>query len=287
MEENNIDGSIEEMKDTVKEGTNEQREEQIEEQKEGKRKERTKRRVEERVQKLIAAGGYCSRRKAEELIVAGRVAVNGTIVSIGATATRDDLLTVDKKPIVPDERIYLIFNKPVGCVTAVTDAHEKTVMDYIDIKERVFPVGRLDKDTSGLLILTNDGELTNKITHPSYEVKKIYRVRLNSPIRDSELRRVERGVLLEDGQSAPARVVRLKGSEANNPEVEITIHEGRNRIVRRIFEAIGYEVVALQRVRINNVVLEGIPLGRYKSTTKEVIERRLFGSKKKSERKSF
>ncbi len=225
----------------------------------------------ERVQKLIAAAGYCSRRKAEELIAAGKVTVNGKVAKLGDTATEQDAILVEGKPLQRERLVYLLFHKPVGCVTAVTDTREKTVMDYIKVKERVYPIGRLDKETSGLLILTNDGALANRIMHPRYEVEKTYKVRLDRSIRDSELKKAMRGVSLEDGPSAAAKATRI-----GDAELEFTIHEGRNRIVRRIFEALGFTVVALQRVRIGTLALGKLRPGEYAFVTRGKIEQAVF-----------
>ncbi|MFH1650109.1 MAG: pseudouridine synthase [Candidatus Woesearchaeota archaeon] len=212
-----------------------------------------------RVQKLLSNWGYCSRRSAEDIIAQGRVSVNGKIISLGDQATEQDDIRIDGKRVRQERKIYIAFHKPIGCVTAVTDKHEKTVIDYIRIKERIFPVGRLDKNTSGLLILTNDGDFANQIMHPSNEIKKTYFVKLGWAIAPSDIRRLREGIQLEDGLTRPA-LVRI-----HDPDfIEITIHEGKNRIVRRMIEALGHKVIALQRTRIGRIDLGTLRPGRYR-----------------------
>jgi len=224
----------------------------------------------ERVQKVIANAGLCSRRNAELLIEQGKVTVNGTVAKLGDTATEQDEILVEGKPLSKEQPVYLLFHKPVGCVTAVTDAHEKTVMDYVRIRERVYPVGRLDKETSGLLILTNDGDLAQRIAHPSFETKKTYVAELNTTIRLSELKKLERGLELEDGKTSPCTATLLSPMV-----VELVIHEGKNRIVRRMFEHLGYTVVALRRTKIGALTIGDLPLGRYRLVSKNLIEKAL------------
>ncbi|MBU0470334.1 MAG: rRNA pseudouridine synthase [Nanoarchaeota archaeon] len=213
----------------------------------------------QRVQKLLSNYGYCSRRKAEELIQEERVKVNGKVITIGDKASEEDQILVDNKPLRKEKKVYLIFNKPPGCVTALTDERYKTVMDYIKIKERVFPIGRLDYNTTGLLLLTNDGDFANQIMHPRHEIKKTYLVEIEKPIKNKEINQIEKGVDLEDGMTAPAKVKLL----ANNL-LEVTIHEGRNRIIRRIFSALGFKVLFLQRVRVGKLGLGDLEEKRYR-----------------------
>ena len=162
-----------------------------------------------RVQKLLSNYGYCSRRKAEELIIEGRVKVNNKVITIGDKATEEDILKVDNKIVNKNKKLYLIFNKPKGCVTALNDQFKKTIMEYIKIKERVFPIGRLDYNTEGLLILTNDGDFANKIMHPRYEIKKTYQAEINKPITKREIEQIELGVELEDGRTSLAKVKKI------------------------------------------------------------------------------
>ncbi len=213
-----------------------------------------------RVQKLLSNYGYCSRRKAEELIKEGRVKVNGKIIEIGDKAGEKDKISVDNKPVRKQKNVYLMFNKPIGCVTALTDSRFKTIMDYVRTKERVFPIGRLDFNTSGLLLLTNDGDFANTIMHPRYEIKKTYQVRLNKPLVKKDSKKIEQGMELEDGKTSPAKIVSLTPTF-----LEITIHEGKNRIIRRMFKALGYGVVSLGRVRIGKLLLGKLKNGHYRA----------------------
>lgn len=212
----------------------------------------------QRVQKILSNNGYCSRRKAEEFIKEGRVKVNGQVIKLGDQATDKDKITVDDKPLKIMDKIYVKFHKPAGYVTAVKDRYEKTIMDLIKIKERVFPVGRLDKNTSGLILLTNDGDFANKITHPRYEIKKTYLVGLYNIIPEAKLNQLRQGVNLSDGKTAPAKIVKK-----HEKLLEVTIHEGRNRIIRRMFRKVGFEVNFLKRVRIAKLNLGELPEGRY------------------------
>ncbi len=218
----------------------------------------------ERVQKLLSNWGYCSRRKAEELIKQGRVTVNGLPITIGDSAGPNDKINVDANPVKPDKPAYYVFHKPIGCVTAMSDKTYRTVMDYIDVPERVFPVGRLDYNTSGLLILTNDGDYANKIIHPKYETQKAYFVEIEGTITKEQIKQLREGIKLKDGKTAPARVKRYSAHR-----MEITIHEGKNRIVRRMFEALGHKVKKLERVRIGRLRLAKLKPGEYKKMSLE------------------
>ena len=213
----------------------------------------------ERVQKILARRGYSSRRKAEELIDEGRVAVNGSVISLGDQADDSDTITVDGSPILAQRMRYLAYHKPVGFVTALTDAHEKTIFDELDIDERVVPVGRLDKWTSGLLILTNDGDFANRIAHPRYELEKEYVISAPHPISDSQLERIRKGPVLDDGPAKPVAIERLDEHRAS-----IVLHEGRNRIVRRMCESVGVKLNGLVRVRIGSLVLGDLEEGAYR-----------------------
>ncbi|MBW3015475.1 rRNA pseudouridine synthase [Candidatus Woesearchaeota archaeon] len=223
-----------------------------------------------RVQKLLSNYGYCSRRKAEELIEKGHVKVNGKIISLGDKATESDMITVDNKPIKPQKNIYLMLHKPVGCVTALSDRFQKTVMEYIKLRERIFPVGRLDFNTSGLLLFTNDGDFANNIMHPRYEINKTYYVKLNKPLAKEDLPKIESGVKLEDAKTSPAKINIL-----SSKELEITIHEGRNRIVRRIFKKLGYSVTELKRTSIGHLNLGNLKPGESRHLSERDI-RKIF-----------
>ncbi|MBD3313685.1 pseudouridine synthase [Candidatus Woesearchaeota archaeon] len=224
--------------------------------------------AEYRVQKLLSNYGYCSRRKAEKLIEEGRVKVNGETISIGDKASENDDLTVDGKPVSPEKKVYLMLNKPHGCVTALTDSRYKTVMSCIDVKERVFPIGRLDYNTTGLLLLTNDGDFANKVMHPRYEIKKTYLVEIDKPITSADIKKIESGVRLEDGKTSKSKI------NAINPKrVEITIHEGKNRIVRRIFKHLGYKVERLKRIMIGKLRLGSLEPGEYKLLSSKQMQK--------------
>jgi len=221
----------------------------------------------ERVQKILSNYGFCSRRKAEKLISEGRVKINGRTVSIGESATLDDKIFVDDKIVRAQKKIYLIFHKPIKTVTALKDKEFKTIMDYIDIKERVYPVGRLDYLTSGLMILTNDGDFANIITHPSNEIKKTYLVTVDKPFLEKDITLLEKGIRLEDGVTSPAKAKKISSNQ-----IELTIHEGKNRIVRRMIKKLGYRMKTLERIRIGKVELGNLKAGKYKIVTKKYLE---------------
>lgn len=227
----------------------------------------------ERLQKVMAHAGIASRRKAEQLILEGRVKVNGeTVRELGRKVSPEDFIEVDGKPIREEKKVYILLNKPVGYISTVDDPRgRRTVLDLVaDVKERVYPVGRLDYDTSGLLILTNDGELTYKLTHPSFEVKKTYLVEVEGK-PGKELARLEKGVMLSDGMTAPAAVAEVKTGK-NSTSFLLTIHEGRNRQVRRMCEAIGYPVKSLKRIKFAFLELGDMPEGRYRYLTEKEIK---------------
>jgi 23S rRNA pseudouridine2605 synthase len=218
-----------------------------------------------RLQKFMAAAGVASRRASEAVIAAGRVTVNGETVTDPARDVTDaDDVRVDGQPIRAvdsDARVVYAVHKPAGVVSTASDPQGRTtVVSLVRVAARLYPVGRLDADTTGLILLTNDGELAHRLTHPSFEVPKTYRARLDgSPITDAKIRALRTGVTLEDGRTAPARVRRI-GDRADN-EIELTIHEGRNRQVRRMCEAVGHRVRTLSRVAFGSLELGGIPVG--------------------------
>jgi 23S rRNA pseudouridine2605 synthase len=224
----------------------------------------------ERVQKLISATGYCSRRKAEELIQAGRVKVNGRTVAIGASAERTDRISVDGRPLRLEKKIYLLLNKPKGFVCSRDDpVVKKTIYKLVNLPERVYSVGRLDIMSEGLLILTNDGEFANRIMHPRYEVPKTYQVVLDRPFELEKKHFLARGMVLPDGKggrfkTSPAHVSVDPKDKRN---VYVTLHEGKNRVVRRMFHAIGYKTFKLVRVKIGPLKIEGLQRGRWRELT--------------------
>ncbi len=224
----------------------------------------------ERIQKIMSSAGVASRRKSEELIRSGRVQVNGKPVTLGDRAEPGiDLITVDGRPIAAQAKRYLALNKPAGYVTTVADTHGRgTVVDLIDVPERVYPVGRLDLHTSGLLLLTSDGDFSEHVTHPRYEIAKTYIARVARPLGVATIEKLRSGIQLEDG---PMRPEAVSITSDDRRTVEMTIHEGRNRIVRRVFEALGSRVVALERTRIGPVTLGDLPTGRWRELTQAEI----------------
>ncbi|MDP7141210.1 MAG: pseudouridine synthase [Candidatus Woesearchaeota archaeon] len=222
----------------------------------------------DRVQKLLSNYGYISRRKAEEIIKEGRVKVNGKVISIGDKASEEDKISVDGKLVKKQEKVYIMFHKPLGCVTALTDPQYKTVMDFINVKERVFPIGRLDYNSSGLLLLTNDGDFANKVMHPRYEVNKTYMAEINNPISYNKIKLIERGMRLEGEKTAPAQV-KKHGLRL----IEITIHEGKNRIIRKILEELEFKVISLKRIKIGNLELGNLKPEEYRNLTEKDKER--------------
>jgi len=219
----------------------------------------------ERLQKVIARLGIASRRHAEQMIIDGLVKVNGQVVTELGTKVKDtDLIEVKGRKIYPAERrrfVYYLLNKPEGVITSASDPqHRKTVIDLVrsKVKERVFPVGRLDYDTRGLLLLTNDGELTYRLTHPRYKVEKTYRAKLNGYITAQALIQLENGVMLKDGLTSPAKILRVERIKKGNylSIVELSIHEGKNRQVRRMFEAVGYPIFYLERIAFGPLLLD-------------------------------
>ncbi len=222
----------------------------------------------ERLQKLLARAGHGSRRACEELIREGRVTVDGrTVTKLGAKASPDADIRVDGEPIsIPEGHIYLALNKPPGYVTTRDDPHGRpTVMDLVPEgwRDRIYPVGRLDQDTTGLLLMTDDGELTQRLLHPRHHVPKQYLADVEGTPSESQLRRLRSGIELEDGPTQPAEVM-LVASGSGESRLRITITEGRNRQVRRMCEAIGHPVRRLKRVAMGPLRLGELPLGQYR-----------------------
>jgi 23S rRNA pseudouridine2605 synthase len=221
-----------------------------------------------RLAKYLAHGGVASRRSAEKLIGAGRVTVAGEVVIDPARDVGEgDDVRVDGSPVGVEEREVWAVNKPAGVVsTAKEPGARPAVVSLVESRARLYPVGRLDADSTGLLLLTNDGELANRLTHPRYEVAKAYRVELRRPPRDADLRRLAEGVRLEDGPTAPAEVGRL-----GEREIEVVLREGRNRQVRRMAEAIDNRVTALRRVRFGPIELGDLAVGDARRLSEEEI----------------
>lgn len=237
--------------------------------------------MEQRIQKILAQMGIASRRKAEELIAEGRVTVNGVPAEIGMKADSErDHIKVDGKLLTrPEPKVYFIFNKPKGVVTSLSDPEGRpTIRDFIRrVKYRVFPVGRLDYDSEGLLLVTNDGDFAQAILHPSHEVHKTYLVKVKGMVKEEILEKLRRGVRLEDGMTAPAGVrrVRMGRASENNQWLEVSIHEGKKRQVRRMLEKVGHDVTKLKRVAIDGLKLGDLRPGALRPLTVEEIERLL------------
>ncbi|AXV06574.1 Ribosomal large subunit pseudouridine synthase B [Euzebya pacifica] len=229
----------------------------------------------ERLQKVLAHAGQGSRRVCEGLIAEGRISVNGRTATLGDKADpKVDVIAIDGERIhVNTDLVYLLFNKPAGVVTTANDPEGRpTVIDYVPANPRVFPVGRLDQDTTGLLLLTNDGELANRVTHPRYEIEKTYMVQIRGPVSRKHLHQLLNGVELDDGP-AKARKANLKIADQTRSLLEIVIAEGRNREVRRMMKAVGLELEQLVRVRIGPIYLGDIGPGKVRPLNgKEVRE---------------
>jgi len=231
----------------------------------------------ERLQKVLANAGVASRRKCEEWIAAGRVTVNGDVItSMGAIVDpAKDVIVVDGKKIGQQAKIYIALHKPKGVITSTQDpAGRQTVMDYLHgIKERVYPIGRLDYETEGLLLLTNDGEFANQLMHPRYHVEKTYWVYANTVPHDTRLDKLRNGIQLDDGMTSPAHVEYVDIDPATKQSIiEITITEGRNRQVRRMFEAIHLQIERLKRMRYGPIELDKLPRGKYRHLTAAEVE---------------
>jgi 23S rRNA pseudouridine2605 synthase len=235
-----------------------------------------------RLNKFLAHAGIASRRKADELIAAGKVKVNGEVVTeMGYRVRAADKITFDEKRITPETKVYILLNKPKDCITTTTDERDrKTVLDliksaYAQIKSikkpRLYPVGRLDRNTTGVLLITNDGELAQNLTHPSKEIKKIYHAVLDKPLRLEDYERINHGVVLEDGIAEVSEVAFT--NPKNKAEVGIEIHSGKNRVVRRIFESLGYEVLKLDRVFFGGLTKKDLPRGRWRFLEEEEVRR--------------
>ncbi|BBA69902.1 pseudouridine synthase [Geobacter sulfurreducens] len=244
--------------------------------------------MEERLQKLLSQAGVASRREAERFITEGRVAVNGTVVTeLGSKADPErDRITVDGQPVRPAEKkVYLILNKPVGYMTTLRDPEGRPIVTDLlkGLDVRVFPVGRLDYNTEGLLLLTNDGAWANRLAHPRHEVDKEYLVRVRGSVAKEQVRRLATGVELDDGPTAPAKV-EVSSQSDNNTWLSIVIHEGRYRQVRRMCEAVSLSVVRLRRVRYGAVSLGDLKPGEYRPLSPAEVAA-LAGREKREQRR--
>lgn len=228
-----------------------------------------------RLQKYLASCGIASRRKCEAYILEGKVAVNGQIINVLGTQVQEgDEVTFCGKPVkLQEEYVYYMLNKPVGYVTTVQDEKQRqTVLDLIkDESHRVYPVGRLDYLTSGLLILTNDGELTYSLTHPKHHVDKCYEVKVKGALSEEAKKTLQTGVLLDGQMTYPAKLKVLRQGNQSTT-FELTIHEGRNRQVRRMCEAVGYPVATLKRISVGKLTLKDLKLGSYRALTQDEVD---------------
>ena len=232
----------------------------------------------QRIQKVLAAQGVCSRRAAEELIAKGRVKLNGRPVTLGDKMdVQKDIVTVDNQKVViarKQEKYYFILHKPRGYITTMNDEHgRKTVMDLMkDIPVRVYPIGRLDKDSEGLLLFTNDGEFANLLMHPSHGVSKLYRVTVHPHITEEQVITLTNGVVLEDGTRTAPAIIHVVTDEPERSVLEITIREGKNRQIRRMCEQVGLQVARLRRVAMGSVKLGMLQPGTYRELKPQEVK---------------
>jgi 23S rRNA pseudouridine2605 synthase len=227
-----------------------------------------------RLNRFIANAGVCSRREADKYISAGLVTVNGNIVTeMGVKVKMNDDVRFDGRKLNAEKKIYLLLNKPKDFVTTTDDPHaERTVMDLVKdaCSERIYPVGRLDKSTTGVLLFTNDGELSDRLTHPSHNIKKIYQVSLDKPLTKNDMLQISEGVELEDGTIAADAISYIDGK--NKTEIGMEIHSGRNRIVRRIFEHLGYKVRKLDRVYFAGLTKKNLSRGKWRFLSHKEVQ---------------
>ncbi len=229
----------------------------------------------ERLQKVIAQAGIASRRKAEELIKDGKVKVNGEVKKeLGTKVSESDKVEVNNKPIEKETKEYYLLNKPRGVITTTNDEHgRKTVTDLIETSARIYPVGRLDYDTTGAILLTNDGEFANILMHPSNKIDKVYLAKLEGIIKGEQINALKNGVMLDDVLVKASRVKLKKVNQENlTSMVEITIHEGKNHQVKRMFESVGFHVEKLTRERIGIFDINNLKSGQYRKLTPKEVQ---------------
>ena len=226
-----------------------------------------------RLNKYMANAGVCSRREADEHIAAGLIKVNGVVITeLGTKITRNDIVEYNGQVVTPERKCYVLLNKPKDCVTTSDDPNGRTtVLDLVKnaCQERIYPVGRLDRNTTGVLLLTNDGDLASKLTHPKFVKKKIYHVWTDKDISEEDMQRIADGIELEDGEIHADEISYVTDKDRNQAGIEI--HSGRNRIVRRIFEALGYRVTKLDRVYFAGLTKKNLPRGRWRYLTQEEV----------------
>ena len=226
-----------------------------------------------RLNRYIANSGICSRREADQLILSGLIKVNGkTVKELGTRVTLSDTVSYRGKPIKGERKVYVLLNKPKDCLTTVKDTHgRRTVMDLVSgcCTERIYPVGRLDRNTTGVLLLTNDGELADLLSHPSSNKKKIYHIQLDRVLGDEDMQKLAEGIELEDGLIRPDRVE--YADKQDRRQLGMEIHSGRNRVLRRIFEHLGYKVTRLDRVYFAGLTKKGLSRGRWRHLSKKEV----------------
>lgn len=228
-----------------------------------------------RINKFLSMLGVASRRAIDKYITEGKIIVNGNIATMGMLVNKNDIIFINGKKIetnINEKKIYFMLNKPLEVLSASSDDRgRKTVVDLIKTNQRIFPIGRLDYMTSGLILLTNDGELFNRIVHPKSEIYKQYYIKIFGDIKKEEIEELKEGILLDDGKTLPAKISRIK-YDKNKTSLYISIREGRNRQIRRMFEKFGYKVLLLRREKIGKLSLGNLTEGEYRALTKEEIE---------------
>ena len=230
----------------------------------------------ERLQKFIAASGLCSRRKAEELIKMGKVEIDGEVVTeLGVKVSGKESIVVDGELLRREEKEYYLLNKPREVITSCSDdKNRKTVVDLIETDSRIYPVGRLDYDTTGVLLLTNDGEFANIMMHPNNKIDKVYIAKIRGIIKGDSINKLKNGVVIDGKKTEKCRVkLRKTDLKANSSIVEITIHEGRNHQVKKMFEAVGFEVLKLKRERVGIFTLQGLTSGDYRRLSPKEVSK--------------
>jgi len=221
----------------------------------------------ERLQKVIAASGLCSRRKAEQYIVDGKVKVDGKLITeLGYQVKKSSFIEVEGKPIIKEDKVYYVINKPKKVLSSVTDDRgRQTVLDLMDVKQRIFPIGRLDFDSTGLLLMTNDGEFANLMMHPRYHIEKVYHVVIKGILSTEDMISLQKGILLDDKKTLPTKIkIHTRDSKKEMTTFTIKISEGRNRQIRRMMEFFGYEVVRLHRNQLGTVSIGSLEAGEYR-----------------------
>lgn len=235
-----------------------------------------------RLQKAISNSGVTSRRKAEQLITEGRVSVNGSIITeLGTKVTDNDKVEVDGIPLTKEEKAYILYYKPSGEISSVDDDdNRRTVTSkFVGLDLRIYPVGRLDYDTSGILLLTNDGEFTQYMTHPKFEVTKTYRVKVDGILKRHQQKEMAKGIRLEDGKTAPADIQIIRDKKDKNMILDVTIHEGRNRQIRRMFEYFDLEVLKLTRIKYDFLNLDKLSEGEHRFLKPHEVKKLIANAK--------